>query len=116
MTDQAWWEDVEPEIEQAVLDRMDLYVEAGIGSVDLPLAAHGTALQVFSTRCPYRVAAIPRRAGGDAGPADACSLARAVVDRWIKAREPLVVTPETVIEPGPAAIAAGHGSKQRELL
>ena len=102
MTAPALWEDVAAEIEQAVLDRMDLYVEAGIGDVDLPLAAYGAALQVFSTRCPYRVAAIRNRDGVEAEPGDACRVARDAVARWCKARDPVEITPETVIIPGPA--------------
>ena len=79
----AYWEAVEPEIGRAVRGRLAEFREAGITGIDLYLAAHGPALEVFSRRCPYRKPRIARRDGGAAEPGDACRVAEATVTRWL---------------------------------
>ncbi len=50
----AYWEDVEPRVAAAVRARMDEFTEAGIGGVDLFLAAFGPALEEFSRHWPLQ--------------------------------------------------------------
>jgi putative DNA methylase len=50
----AYWEDVEPLVQEAVRKRVAEFQEAGIGGVDLYLASFGPALQVFSENWPLR--------------------------------------------------------------
>ena len=54
--DQAvvYWEDVAPRVAVAVRRRMDEFSEAGIGGVDLFLAAFGPALEEFSRHWPLQ--------------------------------------------------------------
>ena len=50
----VYWEDVEPRVAAAVRARMDEFSEAGIGGVDLFLAAFGPALEEFSRHWPLQ--------------------------------------------------------------
>ena len=54
----GYWEDVEPLVAGAVRKRVEEFQQAGIGGVDLFLAAFGPALEAFSRHWPY--AAAPR--------------------------------------------------------
>ena len=49
-----YWEDVEPQVAQAVRKRVEAFQDAGIGGVDLFLAAFGPALEEFSRHWPLR--------------------------------------------------------------
>jgi hypothetical protein len=49
-----YWEDVAPQVAQAVRGRIQEYQEAGISGVDLYLSCFGPALQVFSEHWPLR--------------------------------------------------------------
>ncbi len=49
-----YWEDVEPQVAQAVRDRIAGFQEAGIAGVDLYLASFGPALEAFSRHWPLR--------------------------------------------------------------
>jgi len=49
-----YWEDVAPQVAQAVRGRIAEYQEAGIAGVDLYLSCFGPALQVFSEHWPLR--------------------------------------------------------------
>jgi hypothetical protein len=50
----SYWEDVEPQVAEAVRQRIKEFQEAGIGGVDLYLASFGPALQRFSEHWPLR--------------------------------------------------------------
>ena len=50
----GYWEDVEPLVAGAVRKRVEEFQQAGIGGVDLFLAAFGPALEAFSQHWPLR--------------------------------------------------------------
>ena len=50
----SYWEDVEPQVADAVRRRIKEFQDAGIGGVDLYLASFGPALQKFSEHWPLR--------------------------------------------------------------
>ena len=50
----GYWEDVEPLVAGAVRKRVEEFQQAGIGGVDLFLAAFGPALEAFSRHWPLR--------------------------------------------------------------
>ena len=63
----TWWEDVEPQVERIVRDRVGEFQQIGMRGVDLYLAGFGPALQVFSEHWPIqrgRPAQKPQRAKG----------------------------------------------------
>lgn len=97
--DQTYWEDVEPQVKNVVLERVREFQEAGIGGVDLYLSCFGPALQVFSEHWPMirgRAAQRPMPAKGAqfkliedeewdpyaVRPEDALMAARAAVKQW----------------------------------
>ncbi|WP_375383345.1 hypothetical protein [uncultured Sphingomonas sp.] len=95
--DAVYWEDVEPEVAQAVKARVGEYQAAGISGVDLYLASFGPALEAFSRHWPLtrgRPATEPkkkRRTQGDmfeefdpyaVRPEDALNAARREVKAW----------------------------------
>jgi len=97
--DQTYWEDVEPQVKNVVLERVKEFQEAGIGGVDLYLSCFGPALQVFSEHWPMirgRAAQRPMPAKGAqfkliedeewdpyaVRPEDALMAARAAVKQW----------------------------------
>jgi adenine-specific DNA methylase len=53
-TGKAYWEEVEPLVQEAVRKRVAEFQEAGISGVDLYLASFGPALQVFSENWPLK--------------------------------------------------------------
>jgi len=95
----VYWEDVEPRVAAAVRRRMDEFSEAGIGGVDLFLAAFGPALEEFSRHWPLK-RGTPREPPAErrrsrqrqlfeeewdpyaATPEDALDAARREVQRW----------------------------------
>ena len=97
--EEVYWEDVEPRVAGAVRERVAAFQEAGIGGVDLYLAAFGPALEEFSRHWPLR-RGTPRAAPEDrrrrrqkemfeeawdpyaATPEDALDAARREVKRW----------------------------------
>lgn len=50
--DTVYWEEIEPQVAQAVRRRVSEFAQAGISGVDLYLASFGPALQVFSEHWP----------------------------------------------------------------
>ncbi len=50
----AWWEEVQPQVRQAVMDRVPKLEAMGMKGIDLYLAAFGPALQVLSRHWPVR--------------------------------------------------------------
>ena len=97
--EEVYWEDVEPRVAGAVRERVAAFQEAGIGGVDLYLAAFGPALEEFSRHWPLR-RGTPRAAPEErrrrrqkemfeeawdpyaATPEDALDAARREVKRW----------------------------------
>ena len=95
--EEVYWEDVAPRVAGAVRERVEGFRAAGIGGVDLYLAAFGPALEEFSRHWPLR-RGTPREApearrrqaeafeeGWDpyaATPEDALDAARREVKRW----------------------------------
>lgn len=53
-TTSAWWEDVQPQVRQAVMDRVPELERMGIKGIDLYLASFGPALQILSRNWPVR--------------------------------------------------------------
>lgn len=49
-----FWEDLEPQVKAAVLNRIDDFQNAGIAGIDLYLACFGPALEVFSRHWPVK--------------------------------------------------------------
>ncbi len=95
--EEAYWEDVEPRVAEAVRSRIGEFQEAGISGVDLYLACFGPALEEFSRRWPLRRGTprkrlrSPRRRSASleesfdpyaATPEDALNAARREVKRW----------------------------------
>ena len=52
--EERYWEDIEPQVRQAVRDKVVQFQEAGIGGIDLYLACFGPALQVFTEAWPLK--------------------------------------------------------------
>jgi putative DNA methylase len=50
----AWWEEIQPRVRRAVMERVPLLQEAGIKGIDLYLAAFGPALKELSRNWPVR--------------------------------------------------------------
>ena len=50
----VYWEDVEPQVGQAVRERVRAFQDAGIAGVDLYLASFGPALEAFSRHWPLK--------------------------------------------------------------
>lgn len=93
-----FWEDLEPQVRTAVLNRIDDFQKAGIAGIDLYLACFGPALEVFSRHWPVkrgtpRPAQQPRRNSQAnmldslqdpyaTSPEDVLHTARAAVKSW----------------------------------
>lgn len=92
-----YWEDVEPRVAGAVRTRVEEFQDAGIGGVDLFLAAFGPALEEFSRHWPLQRGEPrdrpPERRGQQTlleapwdpyavSPEDALDVARREVKRW----------------------------------
>ena len=93
----CYWEDVEPLVAGAVRKRVEEFQQAGIGGVDLFLAAFGPALEAFSQHWPLRRGTPRNRPEPRRGqrtlldepwdpyavtPEDALDVARREVKRW----------------------------------
>ena len=93
----GYWEDVEPLVAGAVRKRVEEFQQAGIGGVDLFLAAFGPALEAFSQHWPLRRGTPRSRPEPRRGqrtlldepwdpyavtPEDALDVARREVKRW----------------------------------
>lgn len=50
--EEAFWEELEPQVKRHVLQRLDAFKAAGIGGIDLYLACFGPALELFSKNWP----------------------------------------------------------------
>ena len=50
--EEAFWEELEPQVKRQVLQRIDAFKAAGIGGIDLYLACFGPALEIFSRNWP----------------------------------------------------------------
>ena len=96
-TQAIYWEDVEPQVAQAVRKRIGEYQNEGITGVDLYLASFGPALEEFSRHWPLKRGTPqvkPKRKRGQkqvsddgwdpyaATPEDALNAARQEVKRW----------------------------------
>ncbi len=87
-----YWEEVEPQVAQAVRRRVGEFQEAGIAGVDLYLAAFGPALEAFSRHWPLR-RGTPRK------PAEENRRRRRQASSGDGAeRDPYAVTPEDALE------------------
>ena len=93
----SYWENVEPLVAGAVRERVEEFQQAGIGGVDLFLAAFGPALEAFSQHWPLRRGTPRNRPEPRRGqqtlldepwdpyavtPDDALDVARREVKRW----------------------------------
>lgn len=52
--EERYWEDIEPQVRQAVRNKVVEFQDAGIGGIDLYLACFGPALQVFTEAWPLK--------------------------------------------------------------
>ena len=50
--EEAFWEELEPQVKRHVLQRLNAFKAAGIGGIDLYLACFGPALELFSKNWP----------------------------------------------------------------
>lgn len=50
--EEAFWEELEPQVKRHVLQKLDAFKAAGIGGIDLYLACFGPALELFSKNWP----------------------------------------------------------------
>ena len=90
----TYWEEVEPQVAEAVRERVAEFQGAGIGGVDLYLACFGPALEVFSEHWPLKRGRPVQRPAGEkllfddewdpyaVRPEDALDAARKEVKRW----------------------------------
>ena len=84
----GYWEDVEPLVAGAVRKRVEEFQQAGIGGVDLFLAAFGPALEAFSRHWPLR-------RGSPRNRPEARRKQRTLLDEpW----DPYAVTPEDALD------------------
>ena len=84
----GYWEDVEPLVAGAVRKRVEEFQQAGIGGVDLFLAAFGPALEAFSRHWPLR-------RGTPRNRPEARKKQRTLLDEpW----DPYAVTPEDALD------------------
>ena len=84
----GYWEDVEPLVAGAVRKRVEEFQQAGIGGVDLFLAAFGPALEAFSRHWPLR-------RGSPRNRPEARKKQRTLLDEpW----DPYAVTPEDALD------------------
>ena len=84
----GYWEDVEPLVAGAVRKRVEEFQQAGIGGVDLFLAAFGPALEAFSRHWPLR-------RGSPRNRPEARKKQRTLLDEpW----DPYTVTPEDALD------------------
>jgi adenine-specific DNA methylase len=86
----SYWEDVEPQVAEAVRLRIKEFQEAGIGGVDLYLASFGPALQKFSEHWPLR--------RGTPRPQPEVRKRRKQAEMFEEAWDPYEVTPEDALD------------------
>ncbi|WP_165175272.1 DUF1156 domain-containing protein [Desulfovibrio sp. ZJ369] len=95
----VFWEDLEPQVTQAVLERVETFRAAGISGIDLYLACFGPALEVFSRHWPVKRGTPRQQPRGKPGtqssllepdfdpyattPEDVLTTARTAVKGWI---------------------------------
>ena len=89
-----YWEDVAPQLAQAVRNRIEEYQEAGIAGVDLYLSCFGPALQVFAEHWPLR--------RGQPKPQDL--LKRRQRSMFEEEEDPYAVTPEDALDAARAEV------------
>ncbi len=98
----VFWEDLEPLVKKAVLERVEAFRGAGITGIDLYLACFGPALEVFSRHWPVKRGTPktkPKQKAGTQGnllepefdpyettPEDVLTTARAAVKEWVLRR------------------------------
>lgn len=100
VTDEVvFWEDLEPEVTRAVLQRVESFRKAGISGIDLYLACFGPALEIFSRHWPVKRGTPRQKPKGKPGtqadllepefdpylttPEDVLTTARTAVKGWI---------------------------------
>lgn len=85
-----YWEDVEPQVSRAVRRRVEAFQRAGIGGVDLYLAAFGPALEEFSRHWPLK--------RGTPAPQPEAKRRRKQQELFEEAWDPYAVTPEDALD------------------
>lgn len=112
--DMVFWEELEPQVKQEVLKRVESFQQAGISGIDLYLACFGPALEVFSRHWPVkrgrpRPAPVVKRNTQKSlfdpefdpyatTPEDVLQTARAAVKTWIL-QQILNVQRQTTLDP-----------------
>ena len=112
--DMVFWEELEPQVKQEVLKRVESFQQAGISGIDLYLACFGPALEVFSKHWPVkrgspRPAPVVKRHTQKSllepefdpyatTPEDVLQTARAAVKTWIL-QQILNVQRQTTLDP-----------------
>lgn len=110
----VFWEELEPQVKQEVLKRVESFQQAGISGIDLYLACFGPALEVFSKHWPVkrgspRPAPVVKRHTQKSllepefdpyatTPEDVLQTARAAVKTWIL-QQILNVQRQTTLDP-----------------
>jgi putative DNA methylase len=85
-----YWEDIEPQVQKAVRDRVEEFQQAGISGVDLYLASFGPALEEFSRHWPLQ--------RGTPRPQTQVKKKRAQADLLDETYDPYEVTPEDALD------------------
>lgn len=90
--EEAFWEELEPQVKRHVLQRLDAFKAAGIGGIDLYLACFGPALELFSKNWPVtRGTPRPQRETGKQR-------------KLTEVADPYAVTPEDVLMTARSAV------------
>lgn len=93
--DMVFWEELEPQVKQEVLKRVESFQQAGISGIDLYLACFGPALEVFSRHWPVKRGS-PRPA-----PAVKRHAQKSLLESEF---DPYATTPEDVLQTARAAV------------
>ena len=93
--DMVFWEELEPQVKQEVLKRVESFQQAGISGIDLYLACFGPALEVFSRHWPVKRGS-PRPA-----PVVKRNTQKSLLDPEF---DPYATTPEDVLQTARAAV------------
>lgn len=91
----VFWEELEPQVKQEVLKRVESFQQAGISGIDLYLACFGPALEVFSKHWPVKRGS-PRPA-----PVVKRNTQKSLLDPEF---DPYATTPEDVLQTARAAV------------
>ena len=92
----VFWEDLEPDVTRAVLERVESFRKAGISGIDLYLACFGPALEIFSRHWPVK-RGTPRQKP-KAKPGTQANLLDPEFDPYLTTPEDVLTTARTAVK------------------